>query len=195
MALVIWSGGCDSTLVLHDVAKKLGSVRALSIQHPQVLACEESIAARERLLIRLRKRGLNIEHTTLVLDHGATDIQVETHDGCNPQAVLWLTLGVAYLRQDEDIYFGYHRGDDFWTDQRAVAKAFQALQWIRNGKGKISYPLEGHTKADIIKRLQALGLYRDCWYCEDPRKGKRCGKCRPCITHRTAVWQLSEGLA
>lgn len=197
MALVVWSGGCDSTLVLHDVAKEQGGARALSVRHFQVLAAEESAAARGKLLARFKKMGLNIEHSTVKVDQEDSWVQGYHCDGGLAQPILWLSMAVSYLTEDEDLYFGYHKGDDFWTFSFPFADAFRALQKVRGGKGKLRYPLEHLHKADILKRLQALGLYRDCWYCETPRRkpGKRCGKCRPCITHRTALWQLSEGLA
>lgn len=195
MALVVWSGGCDSTLVLHDLAKKQGNVRALSIRHINVPAAKESDRARTRLLSRLQKKGLNIDHTTIDVNQCESDVQIEALDGGCAQPVLWLAIAVGYLREKEDLYFGHHRGDDFWEFRSAFEAAFRALQKIRGGKGKIVYPLRAFHKADILKRLQALSLYRDCWYCENPRDGKRCGRCRPCITHRTAIWQLQEGLA
>ena len=60
MSLVLWSGGCDSTLILHRLAKKASKenpVRALTVEHNRVGALNEQRAARRKILAWMKRKG------------------------------------------------------------------------------------------------------------------------------------------
>jgi len=196
MSLVLWSGGCDSTLLLHQVASEKATrddpVRALSIVHDQVPANKEQAQARKNILKEFKRRGLHVVHSTVrVKTTGLFSVK----GGGNTQAVLWLGLAVPYLFKDEDLYAGYIRGDDYWHYEGWLQEAFKNLKHAKYLKGRLRTPLEWLTKGEVIKELKQKKLLRLTWYCENPKKnGKPCGKCHSCKVHRTGVWQLKQGM-
>lgn len=193
MALVLWSGGCDSTLVLHDLGRKSSAdkpVRALSIRHFQVGAQAEQRKARLVLLKEMRRRGFYIKCAEVtVTKKGAFHI---LSSGVS-QPMLWLLHGIPFLRQDEDLHMGIVYGDNSILQHiEDLQRTFDACQRMRECGGELKLPFRHNTKGHVIGRLKELKLYKHCWWCEAPQKGlipKPCGKCGPCTTHATALYQ------
>ncbi len=191
--LVLWSGGCDSTLILADLAEdssKKRPVRAISVECDQVGGAREQARARKRILKELRKRGHYITHGV---------IRVETKEGFGlnhygqPQVTLWM-CAIQALEQKEDLHAGFLKGEDFGNVWTHYQSAFDNLQNASGRTGKLILPLLYTRKTEVIRRLQKLKLYGLCWYCDPGSKGriksKPCGMCESCKTHRTALWQL-----
>ncbi len=209
MSLVLWSGGLDSTLILHTLATEARdgvrhhphSVRALTITQSQLGVHQPSAdAARDKVKKAFRAAGLIVNYLDVTLSHGHTGKRSEQFIGSsdNPQLLLWLSLAVNYLEPDEDLYAGHIRGDDAWHRIGHLWAAFNGLQGLAGHTGTMQFPLEWKRKADVIRETKALDLYRLCWWCEelDPPKshGRRvpCGKCNSCVTNDTGLWQLER---
>lgn len=209
MSLVCWSGGLDSTLVLHRLAveQRDGTahhphgVRALTILHPQTSMHEVAAAkARKAIAARFLKLGLTISYLEVAIKQSAVAWRIERFVGSstNPQALLWLTTAVNYLEYDEDFYTGYIRGDDYWHGANRYQAAFDCLQSIAGHTGAMRHPLEWDSKAEVIRRTKELKLHDLCWWCEEmelkPVRGKAraCGTCKSCETHAAGQWICSR---
>jgi 7-cyano-7-deazaguanine synthase in queuosine biosynthesis len=210
MSLVLWSGGLDSTLILHDLAKEQRDgtlyhphgIRALTIHHPQVGYHPPTLAASQKKLKDVfRKSGFTINYLDVTLSQSHAGWRSEgfvAGTSFNPQMVLWLTLSAHYLQGNEDLYAGYIRTDDAWHNIGNLWMAFNGLQSLAGRSGTMRFPLEWQRKADVIRRTREHGLYQHCWWCEesDPKKldkkTKRCGKCTSCMTHDAGEWQLKH---
>jgi 7-cyano-7-deazaguanine synthase in queuosine biosynthesis len=197
MSLVCWSGGCDSTLVLYDLAIKATKedpVRALSIVSPQFPAIEAQRHARERIKQWLKKKKVPlIDYNEVELKYdNRSDFSMETGGGLI-QPATWIPIAATFLKEKEDLYLGYIRGDDFWHYQAQAYWAFKYLQEISRKQGVLKTPLEWQTKDDVIRKLKEIGLFKLCWTCERPSpKEKSCGKCVPCCSMNSALWRLSK---
>jgi len=198
MALCLWSGGCDSTLLLHDLAasevlKEDTIIRAVSITHPQIVNSTVASMVRLQILAELFKRGLKISYHEININN--KDIECEQGSGA-PQTVIWMSSVIPYLQETEDLYMGFIRSDDIWHFREYLGLAFLNLQILRGNRGGLKLPLEWWSKADVIQRLKKLGLYEMCWTCENPVKhqgtNKPCGKCRPCRTQTDAEYRLRK---
>ena len=200
MAMVLYSGGCDSTLVLYNLLKDnkrtsgCAKIHALSVVHCQVGANEQNKTARKLFEAEMLKREL--------YDVVFSDIKIETDFNCSAnlggewgltQPIIWAINAVLYAKNEDTIYFGYHSGDDFWIHRVAFEEAIQNMCKVCNKNIKLEYPLKFMSKAEIIKELKVRGLYDLCWYCEYPTIGNTpCGNCLPCKLHRTALWQIDN---
>lgn len=193
MTLVCWSGGCDSTLVLWDLAQKASPqkpVRAVSFDVSQVNMGKEQARARKRILARMKKNGLHVEHTNIKIDSGEGFIR----QAGSPQAVLWLIASQA-LETEEDLYLGIVAKDDWWISYSSWYSVFNTLQSVAERTGVIVTPLGGTPKRVVLKYLEKAGLLDLTWWCaaSDLPKNKLrktpCGECSSCIAHETALWQ------
>jgi len=182
MSLVLWSGGCDSTLLLYTLAMWSSEpVRALTIEHPQVEAKAEQAIARNRIAAEFNRRGLAIDHTTVRVAHEGT-LGSYKGDGLG-QPQIWISIGTMYLQPNDSLNVGYVAGDDVWGRFDALQSTFDGIQKVAGKSGSLSTPLRYFTKEIVIRRLMMLDLYRLCWWCEMPKLGKPCGKCHPCTRH------------
>ncbi|KKM65846.1 hypothetical protein LCGC14_1487170 [marine sediment metagenome] len=197
--LVLWSGGCDSTLLLHDLAKNSSEyhpIRTISVIHPQIAAIKEQRAARKKVLRWMKKSGYHIFHQEIEVKHSGENIFCNEHEGAYAgngisQYPIWMLSAVNYLQAEEDMYLGYIKGDDIWDCRYQIEESFRLLLHIMGKKGEIKFPLDRHSKPYVIQALKERGLYDLTWYCEDPdRKGKRCGVCHPCIKHDVSLYQI-----
>ena len=200
--LVCWSGGCDSTLLLHHLAREHGTperpVRAVSFNVDQVGSSREQAKARCLLLREFKRRGLHVEVTTLSL--GVEEGKGLRHDGL-PQAVIWL-LATQCLRPAEHLAMGYLRADggDWGQHRGEFLSVFRALQRVADRTGDFWTPLSGTQKRGVLHQLRELGLLEMTTWCEFPERGAKprkrgglrrpCGACASCQAHDTALWQL-----
>ncbi len=212
MSLVCWSGGLDSTLVLHRLAveQRDGTafhqhgVRALTILHPQVSMHEAAAAkARKAVKEKFRRSGLTIAYIEVTIGQTAAAWRQPGMIGssANPQALLWLTTAANYLEHVEDLYSGYIRGDDFWHNAGRYHAAFDALQAVAEHTGRMVHPLEWDSKADVIRQTKEAELHDLCWWCEEIKlkrvrgKPQPCGKCKSCETHAAGEWLCARAPA
>ncbi len=191
MALVLWSGGCDSTLVLYDLLRNnTPAVRALGISHPQIANSDMGKRSRELLTKDLKARGLGaFERLELSLQcSGDADA-----NGGIIQPLFWLSLAAPYLKDKEDLYAGWIRGDDVWHHKEDVQGVFGWSQKMMNKTGSLCTPLEWFAKEDVLADLKKAGLLKNTWHCEAPTpKGKPCNRCASCKTHQTALFRLEK---
>lgn len=182
MTLVLWSGGCDSTLALFDESRKSEKgkpTKAISVDHYNVGAGKQQARARTRILAALKKRGHYVEHVTVKISADEGTILKAQQSGI-VQAALWLGTVTPYLATDEDLVTGYIRGDDAFHYRSQLVGAFRGLRNLQNKNGELRFPLEWSEKADVIRRLREVDLFDLVWWCEDPHMFNPCGDCAPC---------------
>lgn len=214
LRLVLWSGGCDSTLMLYDALtsqktwiiapdkndpKRVDTrteVRQISIVEPTVPCNAPQARARRRLLTEFKRRGIPFRPTIEVITSREHDQPKRHENGGSIQTQMWVGTATPYLCDSEDLLVGWHDGE--FDNVEHVTSAFDALQRINGGKtGKLQFPLQRVMYATVIARLQALDLLDLCWWCEGgkhpaPAASEPCGTCNKCIAHATALWQLRK---
>lgn len=202
MALILWSGGCDSTLVLHNLLRqqKDGTLKddkdgvcTLSIVHPQIGAVSQQAAARKVLAAKFEARGFRFSSGVVRIEHDKDD-RVPANQVGLVQPQIWLTTAASYLQSEEDLYVGWIRGDDAWHYAHTLRAAFDALQAVGDKKGKLVTPLDCMRKQDVLRELKELKLLDDCWHCEGVAddKNEPCDACPSCDVHKTALWQMKN---
>lgn len=197
MALVLWSGGCDSTMALLALLKDspMERIRTLSIRHPQFGAAREKLKARDELQKAMRGYyGYEFDRIELTIDHKGGEIQGLAG---GQQPVTWLTLGSLYAHPTENVHAGYIRGDSFWMASHTQQEAFRQHQEVQGKTGQLVLPGESWTRADVLLQLKAWRLLDLCWWCESPakargRKTTQCGRCDPCLNHGAGQWILDQ---
>lgn len=202
MSLVLFSGGCDSTLVLHNLLKEnlkdySKPIISLAVNHCQVSANKQNKRARNLFIAEMEKRELNSYWQHCEIDISSNMNATVGGSFSLSQPIIWSMLSMLYVKNNDTIYFGYHKSDDFWMHKEAFENAIKNICRINDKNVNIEYPLKDYYKADIIKTLKTRGLYDMCWYCENEKyidstldEYTPCGNCTPCITHRTALWQI-----
>ena len=185
MTLVLWSGGCDSTLALFLEAKKASvdaPVRALSVNYDRVPANTEQRRARAALLAEFKKRGLPVEHVEISVTQSSGKKFYANREGSGLiQPVIWIPQALPFLRETEKLVVGYIRTDCAFHYRIYICEMVTKAQIILGKKGEIIFPLEWKYKWDVIQDLRKEKLFDLVWWCEDPKKGKACGTCEPCI--------------
>lgn len=196
MSLVLWSGGVDSTHVLYRLLRKddvyfrvNDEIRALSIDIDRCSHNQQQIQARNTIKkILANKYQFKFDHIEVTVRHTG---DMCPHGGLI-QPVIWIPLATTFLKENEDLYVGYIQQDDYYHHLTEAKKIFQGCMEMMCKTGKLKDPLEWWRKAEIIKylRKEDKKILNSTWYCEEPRKNKPCGKCKPCITHRLALFEL-----
>jgi len=200
-ALVLWSGGCDSTLVLYDLLKEGRSVRTISITNNQI--GNDKIQCRARKKIRtwfskwirkeFGKRGMftSFEVNISSFDHNGYQGPGMVDNGSMVQPGLWVNIASLYSTKKEDLFVGWCRGDDIWHHRNSIFNSFgNVSKEVLSKSGSLWAPLEWTRKSEIIRRLKSIGLYDLTIWCEENDKKEPCGECVPCRTHNMNLWEL-----
>lgn len=197
-AYVVWSGGADSTLLLHQLAKKFGKsdkpVIAISFDHYMLGEdkLEKERESRKRIKEKFKGQNLFIEFQEVLI---TGQLWPNSYNRGLPQANLWASMVTSYVNEDAHIFFGYIRHDDIWHFFSEFQDHLNSACKLLRRKMNFHYPFQWTTKAEIIFELYIRELYDIVWYCERPDvglnvNGHPCGRCSSCESHRKALLEL-----
>ena len=212
-AMVLFSGGVDSTTCLGIAVDKYGAenVVALSIaygqKHTKEIECSQKIAQHygvEHLYLDL---GKIFQYSNCsLLSHSDQEIptesyakQIEKTDGAPVSTYLPFRNGlflssaasIALSKGCEVIYYGAHSDDaagNAYPDcSDAFNKAINEAIYIGSGNQlKVEAPFIGLTKAQVVKKgLELKVPYELTWSCY-MGEDKPCGVCGTCIDRAKA---------
>lgn len=187
---VLYSGGCDSTLVLYETLKEYKdsytNVNTISFKSKQLAGSGVEAKKRKEFIKFCSNEGLNVgEQLVIDLDDNGSN-GFKTGPWACPQPAIWLYNVLAFLPVDSIVLTGYIRGDDFLTFD-VFNNWFNAYNGINNlfGKNIMMYmPLAFRTKDFIIKELISNKIDKFTSYCENPINSKPCGECESCNKHK-----------
>ncbi len=207
-AVVLLSGGLDSTTVLAMAQAGGFTCHALTVRYGQLHRCEIDAAA------RVAARFGAAEHRVIELDLGplarsaltSADLAVPkdrphgdigapgdvpiTYVPARNTVLLALALAWAETLGAHDLFVGVNVLDaSGYPDCRPeFVRAFEALAQVatRSGGYRVHAPLIAMTKAEIIRAGLALGVdYGETHSCYDPTPdGGACGRCDACQLRR-----------
>lgn len=193
-ALVLLSGGMDSTLVLYEAMARRDSVRALSIDYGQRHAFEELWRA-ERIA---RSAGVSHAVRKLALPFEAPLTTGDERLDLPTMAVVpWRNTFFVLTAAEHaaahgctEIWMGCCAGDaEAFPDCRAVwVDAVTHLLDVGGRQGfQVVAPLIDRTKAQIVRRAHEIGA--ECWHalgaswsCYSPRDARPCRSCHACTS-------------
>ena len=212
-ALVLFSGGVDSTTCLGLAVQKYGkeNVTALSIsygqKHQKEIEASEKIAAYyqvEHLYLDLAKIFAYsdcslLAHSDHAIPREAYAEQLKKTDGKPVSTYVPFRNGlflssaasIALSKDCSVIYYGAHSDDAAGSAYPDCSDAFhQAMgQAIYLGSGNqltVEAPFVNWTKAQVVKKGLELGVpYELTWSCYEGGE-KPCGKCGTCIDRARA---------
>ncbi len=207
IAVVLLSGGLDSTTVLATAKAQGFTVYAMSFRYGQRHAVELESARRVAAAFGVEQHLIvDIDLRTIGGSALTDDIDVPKH--CSPEEMsagipvtyvparntifLSFTLALAETINATDIFIGVNALDySGYPDCRPeYIAAFEQMANLATKAGvegtmklQIHTPLIAMTKAEIIKTGLALGVdYSLTHSCYDPiPKGLACGKCDSCL--------------
>ncbi len=201
--LVIFSGGLDSTTLLHQVQTAGDQLLALSIdygqRHRRELDHARQIAAELQIewqIADLRAiapllSGSSLTSADVAVPHGhyAEESMKQTVVPNRNMIMLAVAGGWAIARQCDRVAYGAHGGDHaIYPDCRpefteALGQALSLADWHRI---ELYCPFVKLTKADIVRLGASLGIdYSKTWSCYEGGS-IHCGQCGTCFERREA---------
>ncbi len=212
-ALVLFSGGVDSTTCLALAIEKYGkeNVIALSITYGQKHEKEIKSAEKIAEYYGVEKTDLDLSRIFCFSDcsllsgseseipHESYAQQLEKTDGSPVSTYVPFRNGlflssaaaVALSKNCGVIYYGAHSDDSAGNAYPDCSEQFNSAmnKAIYEGSGRqleIIAPFVNLTKADVVKKGLELGVpYELTWSCYEG-KDKPCGSCGTCIDRQKA---------
>lgn len=206
-AVVVFSGGLDSTTLVYDLYSAGTEVSLITVDYGQRHRKEADFAQKtaDRLGVPLHLVDLR-SVTALLTGSALTDGSVDVPDGHYTDDSMRITVvpnrnalmldvavAAAVAGGCDAVAFGAHSGDHaIYPDCRPeFVRAFTAAVRAAN-EGfvpkdfTVLAPFLDWTKADIVRRGVELGVpYADTWSCY--RGGEmHCGRCGTCVERREA---------
>ena len=123
MSLLMWSGGCDSSLVLAEHLKLGQPIRTIGVSHNNIRVSSKLVEVRKKIMEWYG--SVKWAHSEIELTHGKR-CDVDAFDGKEGGLVqpgIWLSVASQYLDREEDLILAYIKGDDVW--HRAAAPRCQ----------------------------------------------------------------------
>jgi 7-cyano-7-deazaguanine synthase len=197
-AVIILSGGMDSTTLAYDIVKsgKYDEVHALSFDYGQKHGKELECAK-----ITASKLGLRSHHVVDVSGlggilssalTGSCEVPEGDYDDSNQKLtvvpnrnmiMLSIAAGYAMSIGATDLYYGAHANDfAIYPDCRPVfvEKMNEVLSYAHYTPVKLIVPYQFYGKANIAAKGEQLGVpFEDTWTCYKGGE-KPCGKCGSC---------------
>lgn len=203
-AVVIHSGGLDSTVLLYAMQAKGYEVISLGVDYGQRHKVELRHALHQCARIGVERHTLDLSALRPFLAGSSqTDDSVPVPEGHYTHSSMKLTVvpnrnmimlaaaaGFAISRKAQVLAYGAHSGDHaIYPDCRAefVEAMKHALKLADWHKLKLVAPFVKKTKAEIVKQGAKLGVpFSLTWSCYKADSEKHCGKCGTCVERREA---------
>ena len=194
-AVVLLSGGLDSTTVAAIARERGYRILALTIDYNQRHRIEIDAAARvaaiyaeRHIVLPLDLRGFGGSALTADIDVPKSGVEPGipvTYVPARNTIFLSVALGWAEAAGARDLFIGVNALDySGYPDCRPeFIAAFEALANIatRDGGFTVHTPLSAMTKADIVREGVRLCVDLSMtWSCYDPVDGRPCGACDSC---------------
>jgi 7-cyano-7-deazaguanine synthase len=207
-AVVLHSGGLDSTVLLWHLTQLGYEVLPLSIHYGQRHRAELLSAEQVCLVGRYDNRIVNLDGLALVLA-GSNSSQVnprvpvpEGHYAADNMAVtvvpnrnmILLSAAVAYAisKKAQVVAYAAHAGDHYqYPDCRPkfIAALSAAIEECDENPPRLIAPFSHMTKAQIVKRGSELGVPMGLTYsCYKGETGQHCGRCGTCTERAEAFF-------
>ena len=202
-AVVLFSGGLDSTVLASHLLSQGAEVRLLSIdygqRHAKELAHGEALAKhmnlpRKSLLLPdlgdlLKGSSLTDDSVELPVGHYAEESMKATVVPNRNMILLALAGGYALSSGFDTIAYAAHAGDHFiYPDCRpefaeAMEKALGLADWQNL---YLHRPFVNFSKEELVRKGNELGAPLELtWSCYAGRE-KHCGKCGTCVERKEA---------
>ena len=203
-ALVLFSGGLDSTTVLHHAISKGYTCIPLTIDYSQRHSYE--IESSQNYLKKINLKGYIFKiDLTQIGGSALTDIEINVPTEMNSgipvtyvpaRNTIFLSFALAWAEviDCQNIFIGVNALDySGYPDCRPeFIKAFEDManlatkQSVEGGQIHIKTPLINMTKAQIIQKGLSLGVnYSETISCYDANEnGEACGECDACVLRR-----------
>ncbi|MBC2593271.1 7-cyano-7-deazaguanine synthase QueC [Ruficoccus amylovorans] len=202
-AIVVYSGGLDSTVLLYELLKNGHEVAALSVNYGQRHDKEITCAAALCQLLGIEHRVADLSGVVSLLGgssltdpaiavpegHYAEESMKQTVVPNRNMILLSLAAGWAISRKADCVAYAAHAGDHaIYPDCReeftdALDKTIRMADWH---EVFVHRPYVQMTKAGIVARGAELGVpFEKTWSCYQGGD-KHCGRCGTCIERREA---------
>lgn len=215
-AVVLLSGGVDSSTLLHYVIKRLGvtEVHALSFLYGQKHRCELEAAAWQAKAAGVKSHdivdmgffatlipGGSVLTDTTVSVPRLADLAAETLDQpptyVPNRNMMLLSVAAAYAeaRSVRDLFYGAQTQDSYgyWDCTPEFLQRMNAVLALnRHPPVTVHAPFVGMRKAEELKLGLELGVdYAHTWTCY--RGGARpCGECPSCVERDSAFKEINQ---
>jgi 7-cyano-7-deazaguanine synthase len=204
-AVVLASGGLDSTTTLAIAAHEGFTLHALSVWYGQRHAVELSAARTAARRWAVAHKVVDLDLRTFggsALTDAALDVPLDREPGAHSSVpvtyvparnaiLLSLALAWAEVLRATDIFIGVNAVDfsgypdcrpDFIAAFERLANVATKAATEGGSTFRIHAPLISLTKREIIERGLSLGVdYADTISCYDPLDDAACGRCEACL--------------
>jgi 7-cyano-7-deazaguanine synthase in queuosine biosynthesis len=192
--LVLWSGGLDSTGLIHKLLSDGHSVDAVYVN---MLNNAEKTKREKHSIGELNQVFSKNPRFSFLGDAINVDaIQVGNMDFKQfPMFILALMFSIDHMRHDK-VALGYVMGDQIhsWTDD--IKRVYYSYEGFFDRSGgelpELVFPLSKWSKEDVINEI-GNDLVELVTWCENPEHDN-CGKCAPCrrMIETTQAMDLSQ---
>lgn len=201
-AIVLFSGGFDSSLVLADLVSSAcdtDTICAVSIQHnlTGMQKLRREYESQILILRELRKKfpKIKIEHEIITVESNWVSGDSSYSKGLS-QPILWLCNLIPLLKEGDVIYVGYNKDDQAMIQLDNITNLLKAACAIQeNKKLPVEYPLKYESKVDVLRGILSRYpyLFDLCTSCESLiYEGEEvCGRCVPCTHLKEALLLIS----
>jgi len=197
-ALVLFSGGMDSTYLMWEMAEagtQVDYIYADGAQGRNKSSVEEDSRGEIISLIK--------EYWPGWYPHGGGRVLSKVNLSATPkakwrQALPWMVAAIEMVDPDvhTSVNIGYCADDDTLQEMHSMIEAWNAM-WRFTKKGDVvplKFPLRHTTKFAMMRDLPPE-IYAATWVCELPttnaRKGATaCGRCEPCMTREVEKFRF-----
>jgi hypothetical protein len=197
--LILFTGGADSTYLLHHTLANLSDADVLYIEGPiGASKIKAEKIARLDILDKLKDMGLRFE----VRQELSVDLSGlrSNRKQCFAQPYLWLLGALNALDPDEhsSVQIAYLFGDDAGTVNSELISAWDHLVYVTfRDRIRLEFPLLDHgvRKSYILENLD--GSLKELTHsCELPAindfgKVLTCGTCAACLTREVEEYRIS----
>lgn len=208
-AVLLLSGGIDSTTLLAKLSNENYDVIAVSFNYGQKHEIELNYAKKNALKYSVKKHQIIELDSTLfnssALVNGEIDIttyannklpegQVNAYVPFRNLLFISTALSLAETMQVKEVYLAFNSDDNanFWDCRSDFVEKINAITTL-NSSIQIKTPFINFSKSEVVKLARQLNVdLNNTITCYQPIEAIECGVCLSCLTKLDALNKLKE---
>ncbi len=186
-AIVMYSGGMDSTVSLFWALDHYKTVKVLMVDYNQQHLMEIKAALDFAKMVNLDYKIINVSFPP---NFWGIKNRLTRGQACLMTSIAAIDIG----HEGADIIHGILRTDDYGDCDRSFLDSLANVLFHPEDSGKIGIatPLRavsGKTSVIALAYMYGIPIHKT-WTCRNPYKGKPCGKCAQCLQRKNALTEF-----
>lgn len=181
---ILFSGGLDSTYMLHKALKE--NYKYIQLHYLTIENNHNKVQYEIKQAEQIVQKFKDLHPYVLISFHTRARFSLPANGNVHfPQIPVWITGLLYSIDNNADVWIGYCMGDQAISHLEDIKKVWRSYSSLQESKSKLVFPLSKIPK-EVMMRELPNNIFQLTYFCENPSESENentfvdCGSCASC---------------